>query len=134
MTRDGPVGLALLAIAVGAVLGAWLRWGFSYWLNPRVANLPLGTLTSNLVGGYLIGICVVVFASYPGLAPAWRLLLITGFLGGLTTFSTFSAESVLLLQGGEWGAALLHVAAHLGGSLVATIAGIATARLFLSGA
>ena len=131
MTRDGSIGLALLAIAVGAALGAWLRWGLSYWLNPRMPTLPLGTLAANLIGGYLIGICVAVFAAHPGLPPAWRLLIITGFLGGLTTFSTFSAESVLLLQGAQWGVALLHIAAHLGGSILATLAGIATMRMFL---
>jgi len=131
MTRDGPIGLALLAIAVGAALGAWLRWGLSYWLNPRIPTLPLGTLAANLIGGYLIGICVAVFAAHPALPPAWRLLIITGFLGGLTTFSTFSAESVLLLQSAQWGAALLHVAAHLGGSILATVVGIATMRMFL---
>jgi CrcB protein len=133
MTRDGPLGLALFAIAVGAVLGAWLRWGFSYWLNPRLPDLPLGTLTANLVGGYLIGIGIAVFAAHPALAPAWRLFFITGFLGALTTFSTFSAESVLLLQEAQWSTALLHISAHLGGSIVATLAGIATVRLLAIG-
>jgi len=129
VTRDGPLGLALLAIAVGAVLGAWARWGLAYWLNPRLAHLPLGTLAANLIGGYLIGLAVAFFISHPSLAPAWRLLLITGFLGGLTTFSTFSAESVALLQAGAFGPAFLHTALHLAGSIAATFAGIATARL-----
>lgn len=132
MTRDGPIGLVLLAIAIGAVLGAWLRWGLSYWLNPRVPTLPLGTLASNLIGGYLIGIGVAFFVAYPAVAPAWRLFFITGFLGALTTFSTFSAESVVLLQGAQWAAALLHVGMHLFGSIAATLAGIATVRLFAS--
>ncbi len=128
MTRDGPLPSVLAAVAIGAVLGAWLRWALSYWLNPRLAHLPLGTLASNLLGGYIIGIAIAAFAAHPSVPPFWRLLLITGFLGGLTTFSTFSAESVVLLQGEQWGAALIHVLAHLGGSLLATIAGIATFR------
>ena len=132
MTRDGSIGLALIAIAAGSVLGAWLRWGLSYWLNPRLPSLPLGTLAANLVGGYLIGIAVAVFVTHPGIAPAWRLFFVTGFLGALTTFSTFSAESVSLLQGAQWGTALLHIVAHLAGSLSATVAGIATVRLVVN--
>jgi CrcB protein len=130
VTRDGPIGAVLFAVAFGAVLGAWLRWALGYWLNPRLAHLPLGTLAANLVGGYLVGVAVAVFAANPALSPFWRLAIITGFLGGLTTFSTFSAESVALLQTQQWGAALLHVLAHLGGSLLATVAGIATVRAF----
>jgi CrcB protein len=130
MTRDGPLGLALIAIAVGAVLGAWLRWALSYWLNPRLQSLPLGTLASNLIGGCLVGVAAAILVVAPGLAPAWRLFFVTGFLGALTTFSTFSAESVVLLQGSQWGAALVHIAAHLVGSIAATLAGIATVRLF----
>lgn len=132
MTRDGPLWLALLAIGVGATLGAWARWGLAYWLNPRLAHLPLGTLAANLIGGYLIGVAVAFFISHPSLSPAWRLVLITGFLGGLTTFSTFSAESVALLQVGAYGSALLHAGLHLAGSIAATFAGIASARLVFS--
>lgn len=128
--RDGPLWSALLAVGAGAVLGAWLRWGLSYWLNPRLAQLPLGTLAANLVGGYLIGIAVAVFAAHPALPPFWRLLLVTGFLGGLTTFSTFSAENVALLASGTWGAAAVHAGLHLIGSLLATGAGILTIRAF----
>lgn len=131
VTRDGPLGIVLLAVALGAVLGAWLRWGLSYWLNPRLAHLPLGTLAANLVGGYLIGIAVAVFAAHPAISPAWRLFIVTGFLGGLTTFSTFSSESVALLQAGQLAPALLHVTLHLAGSVAATFAGIATVRLVL---
>lgn len=134
MTRDGPIGIALVAIAAGAMLGAWLRWGLAYWLNPRLQTLPLGTLMSNLVGGYLIGIAVAVIVAHPGLAPAWRLFIVTGFLGALTTFSSFSAESVVLLQGAQWGAAVIHIAAHLLGSVAATFAGIATVRVLAGGA
>jgi CrcB protein len=133
MTREGPLGVALAAIAVGAVAGAWARWGLAYWLNPRLGALPLGTLAANVIGGYLVGIAAAIFMAHPGLAPAWRLLFITGFLGGLTTFSTFSAESVVFLQGARWGAALLHIGLHLFGSIAATVAGIATVRLLTPG-
>jgi len=128
LTRDGPLWVVLLAIGVGAVLGAWLRWALSYWLNPRLEQLPLGTLSANLIGAYLIGIALAVFAAHPALSPTWRLVIITGFLGGLTTFSTFSAESVVLLQSGQWATAFLHTALHLGGSIIATFVGIATVR------
>jgi CrcB protein len=128
VTRDGPLLGVLAAVGVGAVLGAWLRWLLAVWLNPRLAHLPLGTLAANLAGGYLIGIAIAAFALHPSISPLWRLLLVTGFLGGLTTFSTFSAESVVLLQGQQWGAALLHVVLHLGGSVLATFAGILTFR------
>jgi CrcB protein len=128
--RDGPLLAGLFAVGIGAVLGAWLRWGLAYWLNARNPQLPYGTLGANLIGGYLIGVAVAVFAAHPAVSPFWRLLLITGFLGGLTTFSTFSAESVALLGSGAWSSAFLHAGAHLFGSLLATAAGIATVRLF----
>ena len=128
MTRDGPLLTVLLAVAIGAVLGAWLRWALSYWLNPRIEHLPLGTLSANLIGGYLIGVAIAAFSAHPAVTPFWRLLLVTGFLGGLTTFSTFSAESVAFLLGQQWTAAMFHTLAHLGGSLFATVAGIATYR------
>ena len=129
MTRDGPLVTVLAAVALGAVLGAWMRWALSYWLNPRIEHLPLGTLASNLIGGYLIGLAIAVFAAHPSVPPFWRLVIVTGFLGGLTTFSTFSAESVVLMQGAQWASAAVHAVAHLGGSLLATVAGIATYRL-----
>jgi CrcB protein len=128
LTRDGPLWAVLLAVGAGAAVGAWLRWALSYWLNPRLASLPLGTLSANLVGGYLIGVAIAVFAVHPALPPTWRLVVVTGFLGGLTTFSTFSAESVALWQAGQWSAALLHTALHLAGSIAATFAGLATVR------
>ena len=121
-------GLSLAAIAVGAALGALLRWGLSLWLNARLESLPIGTLLANLIGGYLIGIAVGVFENFPDLLPEWRLLVVTGFLGGLTTFSTFSAESVMLLQRGAYGWALLHTGMHLLGSVGCCIAGLATWR------
>lgn len=126
--RDGPLLAALAAVGIGAVLGAWSRWALSYWLNPKLEHLPLGTLSANLIGGYLIGIAVAVFAADPALPPFWRLLIVTGFLGGLTTFSTFSAENVALIGSGQWGGAFLHAGLHLVGSLLATAAGIATVR------
>ena len=118
----------LAMIALGSSLGAWLRWGLSAWLNPRLPNLPLGTLLSNLIGGYLVGIAVAYFSANTALAPEWRLLAITGFLGGLTTFSTFSAEVVLLLQADRLPAAALLGLVHLAGSLVLTLLGFATYR------
>lgn len=122
--------LSFLAIAAGATLGAWLRWGLSLWLNARLESLPLGTVLANLGGGYLIGIAVGLFQDYPALSPEWRLLLVTGFLGGLTTFSTFSAESMLLLERGAYGWAFLHSGLHLLGSVLLCIAGLATWRWF----
>jgi len=122
--------LSLAAIAVGATLGAWLRWALSLWLNARVESLPLGTLAANLIGGFLVGVAVGFFNDLPDLPPAWRLLVITGFLGGLTTFSTFSAEAMVLLQRGDYGWALLHAGGHLLGSVTLCIAGVATWRAF----
>ena len=92
-----------VAVGLGAMLGAWLRWGLGMWLNPRFPAVPLGTLTANLVGGYLVGIAVAWISARPEIDPAWRLFIVTGFLGGLTTFSTFSAESVGMLLRGEFG-------------------------------
>src|SRR5688572_29085543 len=120
--------LGFLAVGAGAVLGAWLRWALSFALNPLLPNLPLGTLVSNLVGGYLIGVSVEVMVHHNVLTPEWRLFIITGFLGSLTTFSTFSAEAVHLLSRGQyaWLAALLG--AHVAGSIIMTLLGVATVR------
>ncbi|TAJ77446.1 MAG: fluoride efflux transporter CrcB [Gallionellaceae bacterium] len=117
---------AFLVIGFGAAIGAWLRWGLGLWFNPVLAELPLGTLAANLIGGYLVGFAVAFFMQHPGLSPEWRLFIITGFLGGLTTFSTFSAETVTLLMRGQymWGSAI--IVAHLGGSLLMTVIGIQT--------
>ena len=116
------------AVGIGAAFGAWLRWGFSAWLNPRVTHFPLGTLAANLLGGYLVGLAVAYFAMRHDLPPAARLFAITGFLGGLTTFSTFSAEVTELLAQGNYGAGLALAATHLVGSLALTAAGFATFR------
>ena len=117
---------SFLAVGIGAAIGAWLRWGFGLWFNSALPELPLGTLTANLVGGYLVGLAIAYFMQNPGLSPEWRLLIITGFLGGLTTFSTFSAETVTLLARGQYGWSMAIVAAHLGGSIVMTIIGMQT--------
>lgn len=117
-----------LAVGLGAALGAWTRWGLSLWLNDRHATLPLGTLAANLIGGYCVGLAVAGLAALPELNPQWRLFLITGLLGGLTTFSTYSAEVVGLLQRGEPGWALLTAVLHLAGSLLLTWLGIATVK------
>jgi CrcB protein len=118
----------LLAVGSGAALGAWMRWGLSVWLNPRVPHFPLGTLAANLTGGYLVGIAVAFLAARQDLPPEVRLFAITGFLGGLTTFSTFSSEVTQLLLRGEYLTGGGLAIAHLGGSLVLTVAGIATVR------
>jgi CrcB protein len=127
--------MAWLAVGLGAALGAWLRWVASVRLAALHTYIPAGTLLVNLVGGYLIGLLLGLFGSYPNLAPEWRLFAITGFLGGLTTFSAFSGEAMLLLQRGEYGWALAHASAHLFGSIACCIAGFATWRaLSLTGA
>lgn len=118
--------LSLLAISLGASLGAIARWLLGIALNDLFPSLPPGTLAANLIGGYLIGLAVGLFAQAPGLAPEWRLLVMTGFLGGLTTFSTFSAEVTGLLQQGRLGWAAATISAHVLGSLVLTLAGLAT--------
>ena len=124
------MALELTAIAIGATLGAWMRWALSLWLNPRSPEFPLGTLASNLIGGYLVGIAVAFFVARMDLPPVWRLFAITGFLGGLTTFSSFSAEVTHLLLRGEYSSGLALAATHLAGSLLLTAAGFATYRAF----
>jgi CrcB protein len=114
---------------MGAALGAWLRWGLGIWLHGWHNQLPLGTLMANLGGGYLIGISLAFFQGHPTLAPEWRLFVITGMLGGLTTFSTFSAESMTLLQNGDYLWALAHTVLHVLGALLMCIAGYASIRM-----
>ena len=116
----------ILAIAVGSVLGGLLRWGLGLKLNSLLPNIPPGTLSANLIAGYLVGLAVAYFAQAPDLSPEWRLLAITGFCGGLSTFSTFSAEIVSLLQRGLFSWAMSAIAVHVTGSVVMTFAGIAT--------
>jgi len=118
-----PLGFA--AVGIGAALGAWLRWWLGLRLNALLPSMPLGTLAANLVGGFLVGVAVAFFGRHPGLAPEARLMVITGFLGGLTTFSTFSAEVVTLVGSGEYLWALGAAGAHLAGSLLLTAVGMA---------
>lgn len=120
---------AVLAICLGASAGALARWGLALWLTPG-GLIPWGTLAANLIGGYLIGVCIAVFQSLPQLDPVWRLMLVTGFLGGLTTFSSFSAEVVTFLMEERYGLALGTAALHVLGSLLMTVIGIKSA-LFL---
>ena len=123
---------AVIAICVGACVGALARWGLGLWLNPG-GLIPWGTLAANLVGGYLIGICMGVFNALPQLDPVWRLALVTGFLGALTTFSSFSAEVVGMLVQQRYAMALATAAVHLLGSLTLTALGLWSARHFLPG-
>lgn len=132
--------MAVIAVCLGACAGAVGRWQLGVWLNqaPRLAAgdallaghyLPMGTLAANLIGGYLVGVCVAVFQALPDLDPAWRLFLVTGFLGALTTFSSFSAEVVAMLGQQRYALALGTAAIHLLGSLALTVAGMRTVDL-----
>jgi CrcB protein len=121
-----PRMLPVFAICVGASAGALLRWRLGLWLSASGSLLPWGTLAANLLGGYLVGVCVALFQALPHLDPTWRLLLITGFLGGLTTFSSFSAEVVTMLTQQRYALALGTAALHLLGSLLLTMAGMRT--------
>ena len=123
--------LSVIAICFGASVGALARWGLGRWLSPG-GIIPWGTLAANLIGGYLIGLCIAVFQSMPQLDPVWRLLLVTGFLGGLTTFSTFSAEVVSYLMAERYGQALGIALLHVLGSLLMTLAGLKTAMFFIA--
>lgn len=116
----------IIAIFVGAGLGALLRWWLGNKLNSLFPAIPPGTLSANLIGGYVIGAAIAYFATVTAIAPEWRLFIITGFCGGLTTFSTFSAEVVTLLQQGRSTWAIAAAAVHLCGSVLMTLAGIAT--------
>ncbi len=124
-----PLMYSVFAICLGASVGALARWGLGLWLTPG-GIIPWGTLAANLVGGYLIGVCIAIFQSLPQLDPVWRLMLVTGFLGGLTTFSSFSAEVVTFLLEERYGLALATATLHVLGSLILTVAGIKSA-LFL---
>lgn len=122
---------AVFAICLGACVGALARWRLGLWLNHPGAFMPWGTLAANLIGGYLVGL-ILAWAHHADLAPFWRLMLVTGFLGALTTFSSFSAEVIEMALADRWGAALTTAALHLLGSLALTWAGIQTARFFIA--
>ena len=123
--------VSLLAISLGASAGAISRWLLGIALNGLFPAMPPGTLAANLIGGYLIGLALGVFAQHPGVAPEWRLLVMTGFLGGLTTFSTFSLEVVSMLQHGRWLLAATTAGLHVFGSLLLTWAGMRSAAAWL---
>jgi fluoride exporter len=117
---------SVAAVCVGGTVGCLLRWFLNIWFNSQPAAVPLGTLAANLIGGYIVGVAVAFFALNDSLAPEWRLLVITGFCGGLTTFSSFSAEVVTMLRQDRLFWACTTIALHLFGSLLMTFAGIAT--------
>ena len=120
---------SILAISAGASIGAIARGLLGTSLNALFPAVPPGTLAANLIGGYLIGVALAIFAHHPGIAPEWRLLIVTGFLGGLTTFSTFSAEVTTLIQQGRLGLAGAAISLHVIGSLSMTFLGLATVSL-----
>jgi CrcB protein len=126
--RGSSVFTSIVVISIGAALGALLRWYLAVRLNQIFPQVPPGTLAANLLGGYLIGIAMAVFLAFPTLSPQWRLLTVTGFLGGLTTFSTFSAEVTTSLLAGQALWALWTVASHVIGSVVMTLLGVLTVR------
>lgn len=127
--RGSAMGVSVAAIVVGAGLGALLRWYLATRFNAAFPQLPAGTLSANLLGGYLVGLAMALFLAIPNVSPIWRLLTVTGFLGGLTTFSTFSAEVVAALLEGQTLWALVTVLAHVVGSILMTLAGVASVRL-----
>jgi len=122
----------IFAISTGAAAGALLRWQLGVRLNSLFPAVPPGTLAANLIGGYIIGFAIAFLAQSQNLAPEWRLFIITGFCGGLTTFSTFSAEVATQIQAGQWVWALGAIAAHVTGSLLMTIAGFASWQVLKS--
>jgi fluoride exporter len=123
--------LSVIAICIGASLGALSRWGLALWLTPG-GMIPWGTLAANLLGGYLVGVALAVLQSMPQIDPVWRLLLVTGFLGGLTTFSTFSAEVVIYLLEARYGLAAFTALLHVAGSFLMTVAGVKSALFFIA--
>jgi CrcB protein len=124
--------IAVISVGLGAACGAWLRWGLGLWLNPLFPSIPPGTLAANLSGGYLMGLAIAAFSHWSGLSPELRLGFTTGFLGGLTTFSTFSGEVTSLFLRGQVVMALGEIGIHVSGSLLMTYLGIKTLRLFIA--
>lgn len=117
---------SILAVGLGAAAGAVLRWALGLGLNGLFPSIPPGTLAANLIGGYVIGVALMFFGSSPSIPPVWKLFIVTGFCGGLTTFSTFSAETAALLSSGRFAMAAAEVGIHVAGSLAATFAGMAS--------
>jgi len=128
--NGAPLGVQIVAVAVGAAVGALLRWAAGVWLNAQWNGFPLGTLLVNCVGGFLVGVALMWFTLSPN--ELMRLLVVTGFLGGLTTFSAYSVESLILLQRGFWTLAVAHTMAHVLGALAAAALGYAVARSALA--
>jgi CrcB protein len=126
--EDFMSGYGILAVGIGAALGAWLRWALGLLCNALFPPIPPGTLFANLIGAYIIGCAVGAFSEWPGLAPEWQLLVVTGFCGGLTTFSTFSAEISALAQQSRFAIMAGAIGLHVGGSLALTLLGIASVR------
>ncbi|OGA95424.1 MAG: fluoride ion transporter CrcB [Burkholderiales bacterium RIFCSPHIGHO2_12_FULL_61_11] len=122
---------SILAICIGASVGALSRWGLALWLSPG-GLIPWGTLAANLIGGYLVGVCIATFEAMPQIDPVWRLMLVTGFLGALTTFSTFSAEVAIYLTEARYGLAISTAVLHMMGSLLLTIAGLKSTMFFIA--
>ena len=123
--------LSVIAICIGASVGALCRWGLGLWLTPG-GIIPWGTLAANLIGGYLVGVCIATFEAMPQIDPVWRLMLVTGFLGALTTFSTFSAEVAIYLTEARYGLAITTAVVHVMGSLLLTIVGIKSTMFFIA--
>lgn len=122
---------SVLAICAGACVGALSRWGLALWLSPG-GLIPWGTLAANLIGGYLVGVCIATFEAMPQIDPLWRLMLVTGFLGALTTFSTFSAEVAIYLTEARYGLAIGTALLHVAGSLLLTIAGMKSTMFLIA--
>lgn len=116
----------MFLVALGGSMGSVLRWSLGLMLNALYPAIPPGTLISNLIAGYVIGVLLAVFSIYPFIAPEWKLFLITGCMGGLSTFSSFSAEVAMLFQQGKMGLALMAVSAHVVGSVILTLLGMST--------
>jgi CrcB protein len=126
-------GWSVIAVGGGAAVGAWIRWAFGMVLNPIFPTIPLGTAAANILGGFLMGVCMAFITHYEAMSPELRLLMTTGFLGGLTTFSTFSAETTTLLSRGQHGWAAAMILIHVAGSVAATFAGIIATESWLFG-
>lgn len=122
-------GLLAVGVAAGAVVGALMRWGVGLWLNPLWAGFPLGTLLVNCMGGVMAGAAYVILGRFP--SDAWRAVAVTGFLGGLTTFSSFSAESLMLIERERYAMALVHTLVHVLGALACAFLGARLARLWM---